>query len=165
VINLDNPNLQSFDLHWDVERPTSVEGIQLDLNSKRDINGAVAQTPQTALGSKNLSAITNDKRSVQVSAPADDAGDMQARGEAVLIEADWFIKASCRTSLHSLGALVRANTLVSVNGAGSRHSGKYYVASVRHVIDATAHVMELELVRNAWNEGAAGLTGLTSRIF
>lgn len=152
VINFDAPSIQSLDISWDVERPTSVEGTQLDLNTKGDTNGSVLQSPQSALGNRGLAAITGDTRSMHVSAPSDDAGNMQARSEGALIEADWFIRANCRTSLNQLGKLVRAHTLVKIKGAGSRHSGKYYVAGVRHIIDATDHVMELELVRNAWNE-------------
>jgi phage protein D len=150
VINLDSPNLASLDIEWDVERPTSMEGKQLDLNSKTDMDVAVSQTPQSVLGDRGLNAITGDIRSVHLSAPADDAGDMQARGEAALIEADWFIRANCQTTLENLGALVRAHTVIELRGAGSRFSGKYFVAGVRHSIDAKEHRMELELVRNGW---------------
>ncbi len=165
VINFETPNIQAFDISWDVERPTSTDGKQIDLNTKNDINGTVPQTPQPPLGTNNLQAITGDTRSIYVAAPSDDAGNMQARSEAALMEAEWFIRATCRTSLHSLGGLVRAHTVVNVQGAGSRHSGKYYVAGVRHIIDANAHIMELELIRNAWNAGAGGVQGLTSGIF
>lgn len=150
IINLESHNLQSVDINWDIERPTSVEGIQLDLNTKTDLDLAVNQTPQTILGDSGLSTITGDTRSVHLSAPADDAGDMQARGEGALIEADWFIRATCQIGLESLGALVRAHTIVELRGAGSRHSGKYFVAGVRHTIDAVAHRMDIELVRNGW---------------
>jgi hypothetical protein len=152
IINLESPNVQSLDINWDVERPTSVEGVQLDLNAKTNLDGSVAQTPQTILGDVGLSDITGDTRSVHVSAPADDAGDMQARGEGALMEADWFIRATCNTSLNQLGGLVRAHSLVNLRGAGSRHSGLYFVAAVRHIIDAASHRMELELVRNGWGE-------------
>lgn len=150
TINLESPSMQTLDISWDVERPTSIEGLQLDLNSKTDLDGAVRQTPQTILADRGLKDITGDTRSVLVSAPADDAGDMQARGEGALIEADWFIRATCRTSLNELGRLVRAHTVVNVRGAGSRHSGRYFVSGVRHIIDSTAHHMDVELVRNGW---------------
>ena len=37
-------------------------------------------------------------------------------------------------------------------GAGGRHSGKYFVASVKHTIDGAEHRMAAELLRNAWEE-------------
>ena len=45
---------------------------------------------------------------------------------------------------------MRAHTVVELQGAGIRHSGKYFVGGVRHTIDADRHRMELELLRNAW---------------
>ena len=83
-------------------------------------------------------------------APVDDADDLKGRGEGALIEAGWFIRVTCSTSIRALGALVRPDALVDLQGLGKRHSGTYWVHGVRHVIDASAHLMELELYRNAW---------------
>lgn len=151
IINLDDANLEAMDLAWDVERPTSVVGQQLDLNSKSNLDGAVRDTPTTLLGNRGLGEVTSDPRSVHVAAPVDDTGDLQARGKGALTEAGWFIRATCRTSLNKLGRLVRAHTLVEVQGAGSRHSGRYLVAEVHHTLDVAAHTMDIVLFRNAWN--------------
>lgn len=150
IVNLDSPTIEHLDITWDVEQPTSVVGRQLDLNSLTDIDGGVAVSPQTILGDKGLSTITGDTRSVQLLAPVDDAGNLQARGNGLLTEADWFVRATCETTLHALGRLVRAHTLVNVRGAGSRHSGLYFVSAVRHVMDDAAHRMEVTLMRNGW---------------
>ena len=158
VINLDNPTTAALDLRWDAERPTSVVGQQLDLNGLTDLDGAVPASPLAPLGAQPLSAIAPGPRSVHLATPADDAGDLQARGEGALIEAGWFIQARCETSLNALGRLVRAHTVVTVRGAGSRHSGPYFVAEVRHRADRAAHTMSLVLWRNAW--GGEGVPGL-----
>jgi len=150
TINMTSPNVESLDISWEAEHPTSIEGKQLDLNTRTDMDVAVEQTPQTVLGDRSLSSITGYRQSVFLSAPADDAGDMRARGEGAFIEADWFIRATCETSLDLMGAPIRAHTMVELRGAGSRHSGKYFVAGVRHMIDASAHRMGLELIRNGW---------------
>ncbi len=150
IINLDSPNIGSLDVAWDVERPTSVIGLQLDLNSLADIDGGVSASPQTLLGDLGLQDITGDTRSIHLLAPADDVGNLQARGNGLLAESNWFIRATCETSLHALGGLARAHTLVNLRGAGSRYSGKYFVSAVRHLIDAVAHRMEITLVRNGW---------------
>ena len=149
-LNVQPPDVLYFDLNWNAENPTSIEGSQIDLDTKDLIDGDLDVTPQTLLGAEGLLEITGDTRSVHVAAPADDAGDLQARSQGALVEADWFIRASCRTSLHLLGTLVRAHTIIEVQGAGSRHSGNYLVSGVRHLIDAADHIMEIELVRNAW---------------
>src|SRR5512132_1747259 len=52
VINLAGANVQALDLQFDVEQPTSVVAAGIDLNSKGDLDGTVASTPQALLGQK-----------------------------------------------------------------------------------------------------------------
>jgi phage protein D len=150
VINLDSPSVETLDISWDIERPTQVNGVQLDLHTKSDLNLTVTATPQTLLGQAGQGSITGDIRSVHLSAPADDAGDLTSRGEGALIESDWFLRARCKTTMEHAGKPIRANSVIEISGAGSRFSGKYFVSGVKHIIDASAHKMEIELLRNAW---------------
>jgi len=151
IINLDPPNIEQLDIEWDVERPSSVEALQLDLNTLSDINGNVERTPQNLLGDQGLADIAGDTHSQYLTAPSDDAGDLVLRGEGALIESDWFIRATCQATFEGLRQLVRAHKVVNVRGAGSRHSGYYFVSAVRHAIDSVSHRMEIELLRNAWS--------------
>lgn len=150
ILNRENFNMDELKIQWDVERPTAVTGTQLDLSTKAPMTGIVPISPQQPLGTLNLQAITQDIRSTHVSSPVDDTGDLTTRSEATVLEADWFIRANCQTSIHRLGKVARAHTLANVIGAGSRHSGNYLIAGVRHRIDATAHTMDIELIRNGW---------------
>jgi hypothetical protein len=150
IINQESNNLGALDISWDVERPTSVVAAQIDLNDKSAIDGAVAKSPLAPLGAEDLGTIATEVRSVHLAAPVDDAGDLQGRGEGALIDAGWFIRAACQTTADALNALVRAHTVVNLSGAGSRFSGKYFVSGVRHMIDATTHRMDVELIRNGW---------------
>lgn len=151
TINQTDSVLDSFDITWDVERPTQVVGQQLDLNTLTSMTGDTSSSSIQTLGSLSLSQIAGAIRNIHLSAPTDDAGSLQARGKSLLTEAGWFLKATCRLSLHQVSRPIRAHTLVTVSGAGSRYSGSYFVAGVRHVIDAAAHVMELTLLRNGWS--------------
>ncbi len=150
VINLPGATLDELNISWDVERPTSVQAAQLDLNTLEQIDGNLAASARTVLGNRGLQAITGDTRSARVLAAVNDSGDLQARGQALLNESEWFVCAHCATSVVRLGRVVRAHQLVNLRGAGSRYSGVYLVASVRHLIDATTHIMEIGLVRNGW---------------
>ncbi|MDI6104122.1 contractile injection system protein, VgrG/Pvc8 family [Actinoplanes sp. NEAU-A12] len=150
TINKEPPHLRSLDLTWDTERPTSVEGMQVDLNTKADLDGAMAESPLAALGSDDLAAITGDTRSMFLAAPVDDAGDLRARSAGALTESYFFVRATGETTRERVGRAVRAHTVLDLRGAGSRHSGSYLVAGVRHTIDAGSHRMEIELLRNAW---------------
>ena len=60
AINLANPNLNALDIAWDVERPSSAVGWELDLADKSQIDGNVARSPQKLLGDKGLADITGD---------------------------------------------------------------------------------------------------------
>jgi hypothetical protein len=150
IINLENPSVDALNIEWDVERPTSAEARQLDLNTAGVLDGGAPHVSQVPLGDKSLSAIATGTRSLQLAAPADDVGDLRARAEGALIEAGWFLRARCRTSLEALGAPVRSHTTVNLRGAGTRHSGRYFVASVRHLIDPSGHLMDIEMLRNGW---------------
>ncbi len=152
VINLTEPksNLTTLEIAWDVERPTSAEATQVDLNDKSDISVAVEASPLTALGGSALADIVTDTRSAHVHAPVDDSGDLQARGEATLIEASFFVRATGATTLTTLGKVLRAHTLVNLRGVGARHSGLWLCSAVRHAIDATEHRMDFNLIRNGW---------------
>jgi hypothetical protein len=150
TINLDQPSLASIELHWDVERATSALADQLDLNDLSDIDGDIEDSSLAALGSDTLADITGDTRSAHLAVPVDDSGDLQARGQALLAESTAFVVANTETTVAALNDIVRAHTVVRLDGLGTRHSGSYFVSSVRHVITAEQHRMELELLRNAW---------------
>lgn len=149
-INHDPPDIQSLEIDWDVAVPNAVTTRQLDLRTKQTLDGSQGASPLPALGATGLAAAAGGSRPFLLSAPADDGGDLSARATGVLTESGFFIRARCRTTAQQVRALVRAPSVVELRGAGSRHSGRYLVAAVRHEIDATTHRMELELLRNAW---------------
>jgi phage protein D len=150
AINRVPPAFTFLDLRWDVERPTSVEGTQLDLNALSDIDGGARESGLDKLGSSDLATITGDTRSIFLAPPADDAGDLQGRAAGALVESNFFIRATGETALSITGAPIRAHTVIELDGAGSRHSGKYFVGGVRHTISPDSHLMEVELLRNGW---------------
>jgi phage protein D len=150
AINAQTCQLQSLEIVWDVEQPTSVVNAQLDLNSLETIDGQAEGSPLTVLGTQDLPAISPDTRSIHLHAPVDDAGDLQNRSKGLLVDSHWFIRATGETSLHLTGQPLQAHELVELTGAGSRYSGKYLVAGVRHLISPASHRMELSLLRNGW---------------
>jgi len=150
TINQDPPTVTEVEIEWDTEAPVSAVLRGIDPASKSVLNGDVAQSPLSPLGNKALSAVAAGASSIHIAPPADSAGNLKSRGESALIDAGWFVHARCNTSVEALGGIVRPHTVVTLAGAGSRHSGDYYVANVRHEIDAEAHRMNLTLIRNAW---------------
>ena len=150
TINQDGSNLEALELRFDVERPVSVAAAQLDIGTLGKIDGKVQKTPRTVLGSKSLADITSDPHVLHLTAPSADAADLPARAEGALIEADLFVFCEGETTATALNGVLRAHSIVTLNGAGERHSGKYLVTKVRHTIDSAGHRMRFELARNGW---------------
>jgi len=150
IVNQENNNIDLLQVNADSTRPSATEGRQLDVRTLGVIGGATT-LDDTTLGSTGLTVLNGaGQQSIHLAPTVDDAGAFTARSRGALRDAQWFINATCQTSLHRLCDIVRFHSIVQVQGAGSRHSGKYYVTAVKHKIDAAAHVMEMELQRNAW---------------
>jgi hypothetical protein len=165
IVNQENYNIDSLRISFDTHRPSSVAGRQLDLRTKTVIQGNVTLN-DTTLGTSNLAEASGSvPESMHLAPPVDNSGALSTRGQAVLRDSQWFISATCSTNLHRLCNIVRFHTLVQVQGAGTRYSGKYYVTGVKHIIDAAAHKMDLELARNGWDNGNVGSSGIASTIF
>ncbi|TMQ12983.1 MAG: hypothetical protein E6J90_29460 [Deltaproteobacteria bacterium] len=143
-------NIDAIEIEWDVERPAVVTGDQLPLRGKDAFAGDLDRSPLTPLGSLAFFDIATNRKQLRVVAPLDDAGDFTPRSEAALIEGAWFTRAKGRAAVRVLKAVLHTHTVIALNGAGTRHSGKYVVSAVRHVIDAENHTMHFELIRNAW---------------
>jgi len=165
IVNHESNNIDSLQISADPRVPSQTEGKQLDLRTKSEIGGTVT-LDDTPLGANGLAQVTSaNPQSMHLAPTVDDSGAMQARSRAALREAQWFVHATCQTSLHRLSNVVRHHTIVEVQGAGSKHSGKYYVTGVKHTIDATSHNMDLELARNAWGNESGGTGSILSSIF
>lgn len=150
TVNQENNNIDMLQVNSDSSRPSKTIGRQVDLRTL-EIMGGETTLEDPVLGSSGLSELHgSNQQTIQLSPTVDDIGEFTARSRAALREAQWFINATCQTNLHRLGQIVRFHTVVQIQGAGSRHSGKYYVTAVKHKIDAAAYVMDLELQRNGW---------------
>ncbi|AEB09652.1 phage late control D family protein [Desulfobacca acetoxidans] len=150
TINLDNPNMRAFDITWDVERPTSIIAAAYDGAAKTIMDGSGAPPPSTFAGDVPLNAIASEVRSTSIIAAVADVGDLTGRAAGVLNDTSWFVQATGTVSAQEVGAVIHAHTLVNVDGVGTRFSGSYFVAAVRHVISSDDHLMTLTLVRNGW---------------
>jgi len=143
--------VDGISLQWDTDRPSAVSAQQLDLASLSPNDVNVARSPLSGLASQALADVVKSPRTRQLAVPVSDQADLQARAEALLIEAGWFVSARVTARLSVLKTVVRANTVVTLDGVGTRHSGTYLVSRVVHTIDAEDHVMTIDLVRNGWN--------------
>ncbi len=144
-------NVDTATITWDAERVVSTDADARDVFGATDLDGSVKRSPLASLAGKALGDIVKSTRRARLSVPVDDGGDLVVRSEAALIEEGWFVRAHLSVNTRRLKRVVRAHTVVTLHGAGTRHSGSYLVASVVHRIDDDDHWMDVTLIRNAWN--------------
>jgi hypothetical protein len=149
TINVPNNVVDELDLEWDIVRPTAALAGQIGGRDKAPIDAALDRSGAPALAKLPLRDIAG-VRHVRVTAPVDSLADLQARADAALGDAGWFVRVRGTTTVKRLGAVLRAHEHVTLHGVGSRHAGTYVVSRVHHVSTDDAHAMSFELVRNAW---------------
>jgi phage protein D len=150
--------VNALDVEWDVTRPTAVTARQA-LFSDDDADGASGDTTDSGLAlldERGLSDFSGQSMTVMLTTPVDDAEELTLRAQSLLREAGWFVRCEGETDVSRLQAVLRAGTVVQVDAAGSLHSGKYFVWSVRHNITADSHKMKFVLLRNAVGPAPAG---------
>ena len=162
----ENWTIEGIDLDWDVTRPTSVIARQaLFTDDDPDgVSGDTSDSGLNSLGDRALADFAGKPMTVLLAAPVDDGGELSLRAQSLLREADWFVRCEGQAEVARLNAILRAGTVVEIDGIGALHSGKYYVWSVRHAITANSHKMKFVLMRNAVGPapsgGAGGLAAL-----
>ncbi len=144
--------LSRLELYWDVERPTSAGVAGLDLSNKSGLTGDATESPLPAMGQVGLSDIASEPRHALPVGVANDAGGLTAQAEAVLAEEGFFITAKGTTTPEAANATLAAHDVVELDGLGAVHSGNYLVSRAVHRIGATAHTIDLTMVRNGWGE-------------
>jgi hypothetical protein len=145
----EDSNVDTLDFEWDVARPTEVVAHALVMSTDA-VDGSATESGLKALDERSLAAFTGEHvMTTRLAATVDDVSELQARAASLLREAGWFVKCEGETDVSRLGAVMRVGTLAQIDGAGTLHSGKYFVWSVRHSITAHSHRMKFVLVRNA----------------
>jgi hypothetical protein len=152
--------VDSVDISWDVIRPSANTARQT-LFSDNDSDGAGGTQSDSGLSlleSQGLSTFAGTTVTSLLTSTVNDGEELTLRSQSVLIEAGWFVRCTGTADVNRLGSILRAGTVARLNAAGSLHSGKYYVWSVRHKITAEKHIMDFIMLRNA--VGAAPAPGL-----
>ncbi|HTU64205.1 MAG TPA: hypothetical protein VMF89_37325, partial [Polyangiales bacterium] len=123
------------------------------------VSGDAQDSELSPLDERDLATFAARPMKALLTTADDDAQELALRSRSLLREGGFFVRCSGEADLATLGVVLRACDLVQVNGAGSVHSGKYLVWSVRHQITADTHKMKFVLVRNAVGPAHAGGAG------
>jgi hypothetical protein len=147
----DGQNVPELKIDWNIQTAVSTSVKQLDPISGH-IDGSLAQSALPPLGDTPLASLVKEPSVRHVAVPGHDAAALLGISAGLLLESTFFVEARCEISTTLAGMIFRPHTLVEVAGAGARHSGLYFCSGVRHIIGDTEHLMQLEMLRNAWND-------------
>ncbi len=165
TLNLNNPEnwtVNALDFDWDITRPSAVKASQASFTNSNE-DGFSTDTGDSGLkplDAQNLADFAGQPMTVILTTPVDDAGELTFRAQSLLREAGWFVRCEGEADVARLNAILRVGTVVQIEGVGSLNSGKYYVWTVRHSINADAHKMKFVLVRNAMGPKPSSSNGL-----
>jgi hypothetical protein len=163
TIDLSSPfdwSVDSLDVDWDVMRPTEVRASQASFSSPGPGAPAIElSSGLPVLGARDLRTYAA-RPSVTVLTAAADPQELRQRGAAVLAESGWFATCTGETDLDRLGTVLRAGTVVAIDGAGQAHSGNWLVWRVNHLIEPDSCRVRFTLARNAIGPGGGGTDGL-----
>jgi hypothetical protein len=144
-------NVPALEFEWDVARP--VETLARAIFGKEEPeDGKTTSSGLGGLDERSLSefiSIEKGKMQAHLTTAVDRPAELKQRAAALLREAGWFVTCEGEADLSTFRHVLRVGTVVDVSGAGKLNSGKYFVWSVRHTINADAHKMRFVLVRNA----------------
>lgn len=154
TLNLNDPEawtVRALDFDWDVTRPSAVKASQATFNDNDEdgVSGDASDSELPLLDERSLMDFAGKPMTILLTAPVDDAGELQLRAKSLLRESGWFVRCEGEVDVSRLNAILRVGAVIQIEGVGSLNSGKYYVWSVRHTITAEAHKMKFTLVRNA----------------
>jgi Phage tail baseplate hub (GPD) len=148
----------TLDFSWDVMRPTEVQASQISFGDSSG-NGVPGDTDSSGLApmdALDLASYSGQGGTALLTAAADPL-ELPHRTAGLLREAGWLVRCEGTVDAERIGTLLRVGTVVSIEGAGTLHSGNWFVWSVRHVITQDAYRMRFTLVRNAMGPAEAGL--------
>ncbi len=151
VADRDCSNLTAFDLDVDVERATAamLDGID-DKSGDADDNEAKDEQPKVDPKTKDdVKTFQGGATRTIKATGAGSAADRASEAKAMVADDGWFITATASASAFKLPGVVQPHEIVTVEGTGFAHSGKYQVSKVLHVINGWGHLMDMTLRRNA----------------
>jgi Phage tail baseplate hub (GPD) len=142
-------SVDALDVDWDVMRPTQVRASQASFTAPAASAPAIESSSGIpVLGPRDLRSYAGRPSTTLLTATGDPS-ELRQRATAVLAESGWFATCTGEADLDRLGTVLRVGTVVTVDGAGSAHSGDWFVWRVNHLIERDSGRARFTLVRNA----------------
>jgi hypothetical protein len=150
-------NLASLNVEVDGTPPTALEIRRIDPLAKQENQEKLARLPRRPLARRTLDELRANVpsgRRLLKQHPAAGTLEMQGDLRSGYDGAGQFVTVSGEIDSRAYGAVLHAKRLVTIRGAGSTHSGLYYVSRVRHHFTSEEYTQSFQAYRNG-----VGVTG------
>jgi hypothetical protein len=151
-------DVDTLDFSWDVMRPSEVQASQISF-ADRSGDGVPGDTDSSGLApmdALDLASYSSQGGTALLTTAADPA-ELPHRAAGLLRETGWLVRCEGTVDAERIGTVLRVGTVATIEGAGTLHSGNWFVWSVRHVITQDAYRMHFTFVRNAMGPAAPGV--------
>lgn len=151
----ESTNIISFNIRYEMLRPTTAQASNIDISSKATQNGQAQSVSFTNLGQEGLHDRTSQQSVVLPSKTGPPTtGELQTLCQSIVDRSAWAVIAEGELDTAVFEGILRAHRTVNVRGPGNLYSGTYYVSRVLHNFSGEGYSQRFELRRNA-----LGLTG------
>lgn len=148
-------NLTSFNVRYEMLRPTTAQASDVDISTKSTQNGKAQTVSASNLGQEGLLDRISPRPVVLISKTGLATNcELQALCQAVVDRSAWAVTAEGELNTTVYEGILRARRKINVRGAGRIYSGTYYVGKILHIFSSEGYTQRFELRRNA-----IGLTG------
>ena len=142
-------NIRSFRIRRQMLRPAAVDARGVDARTVQRQAASVNTTQNTELGRESLLGVGRS-RSIALRNPGlSQTGELQTFAQASVDRSAWAVTVEGELETAVYGDALDAGRTVLVRGAGSTHSGTYFVERVHHAIDGERYTQRFTLRRNA----------------
>jgi phage protein D len=150
----DQSNVNTLNVRYQMllARQAKINNVSLDDESTQ--TGDAQTASQNQLGKDGVLSDDRPRKSLPAAIALVDSGELQTFAQAIVDRSSWAVVAEGDLNTTAYGGLLRAKRPVLLQGAGSTHSGTYYVERVLHTITSNSYTQRFTLSRNA-----LGLTG------
>ena len=141
-------NVRDFQVEYDMARPTTAMGAEIDVATKAPLPALAPVAAQLPMGVEPaLSRVLPPPIVRFAGTGAAQAGELQAMAQSIADQSSFAVKAT--GTVDEEAGILRPGGIVNVRGAGRLFNGSYYVTRVSHAIDRQGYVQRFGAQRNA----------------
>lgn len=142
-------NVRDFTVRHEMLRPTQAATSDVDARTVTSQPVEATTTDLTELGKTALLNGGGARSTLVLPLGLSQTGELQTLAQAEANRSTWAVTAEAALDTAVYGDILHAASPVLVRGAGSTHSGAYFVELVRHRIEGESYTQHVTLRRNA----------------